>query len=168
MARYGEAVWRRVRAVNVTSGLPVTGDAANIDLYVAEDDGAPVAVTNAVAEDGYGYYKVQLTAAENTCWSAQLSGESSTENVVIIGAQSDNAEDAAAIADAVLDEDPADHDAAGTLGAAILDTLAGTAINGEVENSTDNTRKPFDTDGETVRATLTYVPDGDEITATRS
>ena len=168
MARYGEAVVRRVRAINVATGLPVTGDTANIDLYVAEDNGAPVAVTNALSEDGYGYYRVQLTAAENTCWSANLSGESSTGNVVIVGCQWDNEATAAAIADAVWDEDPSDHDAAGKAGEALLDAVAGTAINGEVANSTANTRALLDSDEETTRATLTYVEDGDEITATRS
>lgn len=165
---YGESIYVHVRAIDVTTGLPVTGDAANIDLYLSKDGGPLAACTNAVAEDGYGHYKVQLSAAENSCTTGLVTGESSTGNVVIIGAQWHNPATAALIADAVLDEDPSDHDSAGTLGEAILDMLAGTGVNGEVDNETANTRVLLDTDGLTTRATLTHVVDGDEVTITRS
>lgn len=168
MARYGEAITRRVRAIDVTTGLPVTGDAANIDLYIAKDSGSPAATTNSAVEDGLGYYAVDLTAAENTCDTAQLSGESSTSNVVIIGAQWDNLDGAEDIADAILEEATAGHDTAGTVGELLLDVAAGTGINGEVADEGDNTRALLDRDNATTRATLTHAAAGDQITVTRS
>ena len=48
-----------------TDGSPLTGEAANVTVYISKDGGAFAATTNAAAEVGRGLYKVTLTSAES-------------------------------------------------------------------------------------------------------
>jgi len=72
---------------NITTNLPVTGDAANITLYKSQDGGAAAATTNACAEvdavNMKGVYKIVLTAAEMNFNSIAVAGSSTTANVQV-------------------------------------------------------------------------------------
>ena len=67
----GQVVYTKV--TNVTTGLPVTNDAANITAYISKDGGQLTASINAITEvvDGsnnkYGIYKLQLDSTEAAC-----------------------------------------------------------------------------------------------------
>lgn len=47
-----------------SDGTPLTGQAANVTVYISKDGGAYAATTNAAQEIGRGSYKVTLTSAE--------------------------------------------------------------------------------------------------------
>jgi len=72
---------------NITTNLPVTGDAANITLYKSQDGGAAAVTTNACAEvdavNMKGVYKIVLTAAEMNYNSIAVAGSSTTANVQV-------------------------------------------------------------------------------------
>ena len=48
-----------------SDGSPMTGEAANVTVYISKDGGSFAATTNAAAEIGRGAYKVTLTSAES-------------------------------------------------------------------------------------------------------
>lgn len=73
------------RVYNSTTGAGVTGDAANLTLHLIAD-GVMVTPTNSPAELGYGFYKLVVTAAENTGQMMTLGGSSSTANAIVIDA----------------------------------------------------------------------------------
>ena len=78
----------RVYAYNVTTGLPVTGDAANITAIITKDDGTPASSNDtnptevdAVAEKGY--YDFNLTQAESNAGKLSFTAQSTTANVIV-------------------------------------------------------------------------------------
>lgn len=78
----------RVYAYNVTTGLPVTGDAANITAVITKDDGTPAASndTNPTEVDDTnekGYYDFDMTQAESNAGKISFTPQSSTTNVVV-------------------------------------------------------------------------------------
>lgn len=88
MATRGAALVATIQAINVTTGLGVIGDAANITpRKIADGVSSPLAVatvTEADATYGRGLYNVSLTGAESDCNLLWLCGVSSTPNVIII------------------------------------------------------------------------------------
>jgi len=76
-----------VFAYNVTTGLPETGDAANITAEISID-GAAGSATNDVnpTELEDGYYVFDLTQAETNGDLLTILPESTTSNIVVIGA----------------------------------------------------------------------------------
>jgi hypothetical protein len=79
----------RVFAWDATTGLPKTGDAANISAYITKDDGTPAATndaapTEASSTNEKGYYDFDLTQAETNAAKVSLSPQSSTSNVVVV------------------------------------------------------------------------------------
>lgn len=76
-------------AIDGTTGLPKTGDAANITMYVSIDDGTLTALTDTSATEisstnAPGKYRVDVSQAETNGNKLTFSGKSSTSNVVII------------------------------------------------------------------------------------
>ncbi len=78
-------------AVDASTGLPKTGDAANIVLYVAKDDGTVTAITSNSGvptecdnTNAKGDYKIALSSTEVTADKLRFTGRSGTSNVVII------------------------------------------------------------------------------------
>jgi hypothetical protein len=75
-------------AFDAVTGLPKTGDAANITPYVAKDDGSVTAVSApSVTEKSAsapGEYLVSLTQAETNADKLDFSATSSTSNVIIV------------------------------------------------------------------------------------
>jgi hypothetical protein len=77
-------------AVDATTGLPKTGDAANMTFYVSKDDGTvnaisassgvPTEVDNTKAK---GLYKIALSQSETNADKLLFSGKSTTANVVV-------------------------------------------------------------------------------------
>lgn len=65
-----------------------TGDAANINMFIIKDGGAPVAATNAETEPDPtnvpGTYELVLTATEMNANFVWIDGKSSTANVIIL------------------------------------------------------------------------------------
>ena len=74
-----------VFAYNRVTGIPETGDAANITANLRIDGGAAVATTNAFAELEDGYYIVILTRAESNGDNILIAPESTTANIQVIG-----------------------------------------------------------------------------------
>jgi hypothetical protein len=78
----GQVVYTKV--TNVTTGLPVTNDAANITAYISLDGGQLTASINAITEvvDGssnkYGIYKLQLDSTETACSTGCITFKSTT------------------------------------------------------------------------------------------
>ncbi len=74
-------------AWNSVTGLPVTGDAANITTYISHDNGSFVASTNAVAESDSslapGFYDVPLTVDETNSYKITVSASSTTIDVLV-------------------------------------------------------------------------------------
>lgn len=79
----------RVYAWDATTGLPKTGDAANISAKIQIDDGAEAttndtAPTEVQATNQKGYYEFDLTQAETNGAKLSLAPQSSTANIVVI------------------------------------------------------------------------------------
>jgi hypothetical protein len=80
----------RVYAWDATTGLPKTGDAANITAKITKDHGASASTndTNPAEVDSTnekGYYEFDLTQAESDAYVVMLSPKSSTANIVVMG-----------------------------------------------------------------------------------
>lgn len=98
-------------AVDATTGLPKTGDSANITLYVSKDFGTPTAladvtVTEVSSTNAPGRYRGNLSQTETNADTMVFGGKSSTANVVLvpvtIGTRDYNAQ-----ADSLLDRNMA-------------------------------------------------------------
>jgi hypothetical protein len=81
----------RVFAFDSATGLPKSGDAANITGYISKDYGAVTAITDtsATEEDATnakGYYLIDATQAETNADVILVSGKSSTSGIVVVGA----------------------------------------------------------------------------------
>ena len=81
----------RVFAFDSATGLPKTGDAANLTGYVSKDYGTVTVLgdTSATEEDATnakGYYLFDATQAETNADVLMVSGKSSTSGVVVVGA----------------------------------------------------------------------------------
>jgi len=81
----------RVFAFDAATGLPKSGDAANITAYVSKDYGTVTVLgdTSATEEDATnakGYYLFDATQAETNADVLMVSGKSSTSGVVVVGA----------------------------------------------------------------------------------
>lgn len=79
-----------VFAFDATTGLPKSGDSANITAYVAKDFGAVTVLgdttaTEMDATNAKGYYLFDLTQAETNGDALLFSGKSSTSNIVVVG-----------------------------------------------------------------------------------
>jgi hypothetical protein len=79
----------RVYAWDVTTGLPKTGDAANITAFLTKDDGTPAAITDTnptevSSTNEPGYYDFDVTQSESNAAKLSLSPKSSTSNVVVV------------------------------------------------------------------------------------
>lgn len=80
-----------VFAFDATTGLPKTGDAANITAYVNKDyAGATVlgdtSATEIESTNAKGYYLFDLTQGETNADCLNFTGKSSTANIVVVGA----------------------------------------------------------------------------------
>jgi hypothetical protein len=80
----------KVFAFDATSGLPKTGDAANITAYVSKDYGTVTVLTDTSATEqdstnAKGYYLFDLAQAETNGDRLDFSAKSSTTNVVVVG-----------------------------------------------------------------------------------
>lgn len=80
-----------IYAYDASTGLPKTGDAANITLAVSKDGAAPAALgTVAPAELSStlqpGWYAATMAQAETNADQLLVGGKSSTANVVVVGA----------------------------------------------------------------------------------
>lgn len=76
-------------AFTPADGLPKTGDAANITIYVSKDDGTVTALTDTSATEidatnDPGSYVVDLTQSETNGIKLRFSGKSSTSGVVVV------------------------------------------------------------------------------------
>ncbi len=76
--------------VDASTGLPKTGDSANILTYVSKDDGTVTLITAASgvptevdATNAKGLYKIALSQAETNADKLLFSGKSSTANIVV-------------------------------------------------------------------------------------
>jgi hypothetical protein len=81
----------RVFAFDATTGLPKTGDAANITGSVSKDFGAfaDLADTSATEEDSTkakGYYLLDISQTETNADDIGIGGRSATSNIVVVGA----------------------------------------------------------------------------------
>jgi hypothetical protein len=81
----------RVFAFDATTGLPKTGDAANITCAISKDFGAfaDLADTSATEEDSTkakGYYLFDAAQTETNADDIGVTGRSSTSNIVVVGA----------------------------------------------------------------------------------
>jgi hypothetical protein len=79
-----------VFAFDATTGLPKSGDAANITAYVSKDWGAvtvlgDTSATEMDATNAKGLYLFDLTQAETNANTLIFSGKSSTANIVVVG-----------------------------------------------------------------------------------
>ena len=87
MAVKNNAITVTLSAVDVSTGLGKTGDAANLTLKLIRD-GVVAAPTNAPVEvdaiNAPGTYKIALTAAEMNYDTVRIAGKSSTTNVQVI------------------------------------------------------------------------------------
>jgi hypothetical protein len=82
-----------VFAWDVTTGLPKTGDAANLTAYVSKDDGSVTALgdtsaTEQSSSNAPGYYVFDLTQAETNADKLMFSAKSSTSNVAVLAVPS--------------------------------------------------------------------------------
>lgn len=81
----------RVFAFNITTGAPVSGDAANLTAYVSKDYGAvtvlaDTSATEEEATNAKGYYLFDAAQAETNADCLMVSAKSSTANISVIGA----------------------------------------------------------------------------------
>lgn len=110
-----------VDAYDEFSGEPVMGDAANITAQLAIDGGTSAAIAGATAEvdatNHPGLYRLPATQAETNGFQLAVTPSSSTPGVVMDRVIYNTTDAAAALADDVLDEQLADHNLAGTMGA---------------------------------------------------
>ena len=79
-----------VFAFNPSTGAPVTGDAANIAMYISKDGGASAALatptpTEIDATHMPGWYKVALAQAETNCDMCVIAGKSTTSTTALTG-----------------------------------------------------------------------------------
>jgi len=79
-----------VYAYDSTTGLPETGDAANLTAYESLDYGAVTILTDTSATEmsssnAAGYYLFDLTQAETNANTILFSAKSSTANIVVVG-----------------------------------------------------------------------------------
>jgi hypothetical protein len=84
MAVRSQPLYATYTAWNTSTGKPQAGDAANHSTNWARDGISPP-TTNAPTEISNGQYQVLLTTTETTCASGEITGSSSTPNVVLIG-----------------------------------------------------------------------------------
>lgn len=75
---------------DTTTGLPKTGDAANITVYLRKDYGtvtvlADTSATEADATNAKGWYDFDVAQAEANGDSLIFTGKSSTANIVVVG-----------------------------------------------------------------------------------
>lgn len=80
-----------VFAFDATTGLPKTGDGANITAYVSKDYGtvtvlADTSATEMDATNAKGYYLFDAAQAETNADCLMVSAKSSTSNIVVVGA----------------------------------------------------------------------------------
>ncbi len=73
-----------------TTGLPKTGDAANITVYVSKDFAAVTALTDTSATEmdatnAKGWYLVDVSQSETNADTLLFTGKSSTANMVVVG-----------------------------------------------------------------------------------
>jgi len=78
----------RVYAYDATTGAPVTGDAANITVYVAKDGGSVNALTDTSATEldatnAPGVYSFDVSQTESDAEVHDFTGKSTTSNVYI-------------------------------------------------------------------------------------
>jgi len=79
----------RVFSFDVTTQLPVTGDAANITAKIAKDSGSRIDSTDVnPTETEDGYYEFTLSQGETNAHLLEIYPESSTANVQVIGVPS--------------------------------------------------------------------------------
>lgn len=78
-------------AFDASTGLPKTGDAANMVFYVAKDDGTVTAIssnsgvpTECDATNAKGDYKIAVSQTETNADKLRFSGKSSTSNIVVV------------------------------------------------------------------------------------
>ncbi len=78
-------------AVDASTGLPKTGDGANMVFYVSKDDGSVTAIASASgvpteidATNAKGLYKIALSQSETNADKLLFSGKSSTSNIVVV------------------------------------------------------------------------------------
>jgi len=87
MASKGIGFNATVYAMDSATGLPETGDLANISLFVSKDGAAGIAATNAEFElsatNNKGQYGVLLTNTEADANKVEVSGVSTTSGIVI-------------------------------------------------------------------------------------
>lgn len=77
-------------AFNVTTGAPVTGDAANLTAYVSKDGGTVTALTDTTATqmdatNAPGWYLWDVSQTESNADWLLFTGKSSTANVSLVG-----------------------------------------------------------------------------------
>jgi hypothetical protein len=82
-----------VFAWDSTTGLPKTGDAANITAYVSKDDGTvtqlgDTSATEQSSSNAPGYYLFDLTQAETNADKLMFSAKSSTSNIAVLAVPS--------------------------------------------------------------------------------
>jgi hypothetical protein len=82
-----------VFAWDSTTGLPKTGDAANLTAYVSKDDGSVTALTDTSATEqsssnAPGYYVFDLTQSETNADKLMFSAVSSTSNIAVLAVPS--------------------------------------------------------------------------------
>lgn len=78
-------------AVDASTGLPKTGDSANMVFYVSKDDGSVTAIsassgvpTESDSTNAKGDYKIALSQTETNADKLRFSGKSSTSNIVVV------------------------------------------------------------------------------------
>jgi len=83
-------------AFDSATGLPKTGDAANISLYISKDNGSTTLISSTAggaagtpseqdATNALGWYKIALTQAETNADMLLFTGKSGTSGIVIAG-----------------------------------------------------------------------------------
>jgi hypothetical protein len=80
-----------VFAFDATTGLPKTGDAANITASIAKDFGAAADLTDTSATEvdstkAKGYYLFDISQTETNADDIAITARSSTSNIVVVGA----------------------------------------------------------------------------------
>lgn len=80
-------------AIDSATGLPKTGDAANMLFYASKDDGTVTVIaansgvpTEVDSTNGKGLYKIALSQAETNADKLLFSGKSSTSGIVVVPA----------------------------------------------------------------------------------
>jgi len=79
-----------VFAFDTTTGLPKTGDQANITAYVQKDYGSATVLTDTSATqvdatNAAGYYLFDLSQAETNADTLAITAKSVTANIVVVG-----------------------------------------------------------------------------------